>query len=327
MVWRPEAISGDRDSSESALLHCLEHLHREEGYEPKLLVFLQATSPLTLAEDIDGAVATLLAREADSVVAVTPFHYFLWQEDETGGATGINHDKRVRLMREEREPQYRETGAVYVMRTRGFLQAKHRFFGKTAMHQMPAERCWEIDEPIDLHIADTLLRERDRQQRFAALPAKVSAVVLDFDGVMTDNHVIVFEDCAGGRALRSQRRLGHRGLRERGLPILVLSTEANRVVASRCKKLKLECRHGVTDKLAVMTEWLASHGAPVEETVYVGNDLNDLQCLRAVGCPIVVQDAYAEVKAAARIVLENNGGHGAVREVTELILKKLEETK
>lgn len=164
VLWRPATISGDTASSEAALLHALDALQQSEGAAPELVVFLQCTSPLTRAADIDGAVHALLAEEADTALAVTPFHYFLWQQDEQGNAVGVNHDKAVRLLRQQRAPQYRETGAVYVMRTAGFRQAKHRFFGKTALYIMPAERCLEIDEPFDLQMAEWLL-QRQREGR------------------------------------------------------------------------------------------------------------------------------------------------------------------
>lgn len=164
VIWRPATISGDTASSEAALLHALDALQQSEGAAPELVVFLQCTSPLTRAADIDGAVHALLAEEADTALAVTPFHYFLWQQDEQGNAVGVNHDKAVRLLRQQRAPQYRETGAVYVMRTAGFRQAKHRFFGKTALYIMPAERCLEIDEPFDLQMAEWLL-QRQREGR------------------------------------------------------------------------------------------------------------------------------------------------------------------
>lgn len=158
VVWRPSAISGDTASSEAALLHVLATLQRNEGTLSDRLVFLQCTSPLTLAADIDGTVQALLTENADTALAVTPFHYFLWQQTENGDAVGVNHDKRVRLLRQQRTPEYRETGAVYVMQTNGFLQTKHRFFGKTALYVMPAERCLEIDDPFDLQMAEQLLQ-------------------------------------------------------------------------------------------------------------------------------------------------------------------------
>lgn len=162
VVWRPAAISGDTASSEAAILHVLATLHQSEGAQPDLIVFLQCTAPLTLAADIEGTVQALLAENADTALAVTPFHYFLWQQAENGDAVGVNHDKRVRLLRQQRTPQYRETGAVYVMRTAGFLQAQHRFFGKTAIYVMPAERSLEIDEPLDLALAAWLAQQNRR---------------------------------------------------------------------------------------------------------------------------------------------------------------------
>jgi len=166
VVWRPVAISGDTASSEAALLHVLAALQKNEGALPDRIAFLQCTSPLTLAADIDGTVQALLTENADTALAVTPFHYFLWQQTENGDAVGVNHDKRVRLLRQQRTPEYRETGAVYVMQTNGFLQTKHRFFGKTALYVMPAERCLEIDDPFDLQMAEQLLQTQ-RQGEWA----------------------------------------------------------------------------------------------------------------------------------------------------------------
>ena len=102
IVWRPEKISSDSASSESALLHTLEHLQKSEGYKPDILAFIQCTSPLTLAEDIDGTIQTLMDKGADSALAVTSFHYFLWKEQASGDTIGINHEKQVRLLRGSR---------------------------------------------------------------------------------------------------------------------------------------------------------------------------------------------------------------------------------
>lgn len=294
VVWRPAEISGDNASSELALLHTLDALRRDEGYEPDLLVFLQCTSPLTLAEDIDGTVQALLEARADTALAVTPFHYFLWCTDPQSDAIGINHDKQVRLLRQQREPQYRETGAVYVMRVEGFRQAQHRFFGRTAMYVTPPERCLEIDDPVDFQVAEVLLRERQRHNLQQLLPAPIGAVVFDFDGVFTDNRVIVDQD--GHEAVVCDRGdgMGLARLRQLGIPILVLSTEENPVVQARCAKLKVPCLQGVHHKLRALQVWLREHNVDITQTIYVGNDINDLECLQAVGCGVVVADAHPQ---------------------------------
>ena len=170
VVSRPPELSGDKASSESALLHVLDVLEETEGYCPDILVFLQCTSPLTVPEDIDGIIGALVDEGADSALAVTPFHHFLWQWDSNGHAVGINHDTSVRLRRQERAPEYLETGAVYAMRTAGFRKAGHRFFGKTTKYVMPRERSLEIDDPVDLYLADLIMRARQEDSSGGELP-------------------------------------------------------------------------------------------------------------------------------------------------------------
>ncbi|NTW01440.1 MAG: acylneuraminate cytidylyltransferase [Oscillochloris sp.] len=326
VIWRPVAISGDTASSEAALIDALDQLERAEGYAPELIVFLQCTSPLTRAEDIDGTVRALLDAQADTALAVTPFHYFLWQMDAQGQAVGINHDKRVRLMRQQRTPQYRETGAVYVMRTAGFRQFSHRFFGATAMYRMPTERCHEIDDIADFAVAEALFEAQRRQQQpEPALPTQIGAVVFDFDGVFTDNRVIVDQDGRESVVCDRGDGMGLSRLRQRGIPMLVLSTETNPVVQARCTKLQIPCRQGLRQKLPVLLAWLDEQQIDLAHTIYVGNDINDIECLRAVGCGVIVADAHPQTRSAARIVLTTAGGRGAIRELTDMIEQHLRE--
>lgn len=323
VIWRPEQISGDLASSESALLHTLDVLERKEGYKPDITVFLQCTSPLTLAEDIDGTVKVLLDENADSALAVTPFHYFLWKRDTNVGATGINHDKRLRLLRQQSEDQFLEVGAVYAMKTQEFREVKHRFFGNTALYVMPPERVLEIDEPIDLEIAEILLRKREQSRKLELIPDDPAALIMDFDGVFTDNSVFVFQD--GKEAVRCDRSdgWGMMLLREVGLPLLILSTEKNPVVQARANKLGIPCLQGVQDKYATLISWCGERNIPLSRVVYLGNDMNDIQCLRAVGCPTVVNNAHPDTFKVARLILNSRGGEGALRELSDLIIIKL----
>jgi len=320
VVWRPAEISGDGASSETALQHVLEEIGSRDDYQPDLIVFLQCTSPLTAAEDIDGTINALIEEDADTALAVTEFHYFLWRRDGEQAAVGINHDKQVRQLRQEQDPQYLEAGAVYVMRREGFQRVKHRFFGKTALYVMPAERCHEIDDPVDACVAEVLIRDRGRGLAMAKLPPRVSAVAFDFDGVWTDNRVMVSQD--GTEAVMCHRGdgWGLAELKNLGVPILVLSSEQNSVVRARCEKVGVECIQVQSPKLPVLQRWLDERRIDSSETVFVGNDVNDIECLQAVGCGVAVCDAHPKARMAARIVLSVNGGYGAVREVTDLIL-------
>ena len=327
VIDRPAEISGDAASSESALLHVLEALERTENYRPELVAFLQCTSPLTQAADIDGVIAELGIANADSALTVAPFGHFLWRPDERTGAVGVNHDKSFRQRRQERSPEYLENGAVYVMKSDGFRTARHRFFGKTAMFVVPAERAIEIDEPGDLVIAEMLLRQQHERLNLSLIPNPIRAVVFDFDGVFTDNSVWLDQDGREAVVCRRDDGMSLKRLKERGIAILVLSSETNPVVAARCRKLGLECIQGCGDKLPVLRQWASSRGIDSRSLIYVGNDMNDIECLGWAGCGVAVADAYEAARQASRIVLNRNGGQGAVRELCDLVIESLASTQ
>ena len=178
------------------------------------------------------------------------------------------------------------------------------------MNIIPSERRLEIDEPVDFLIAENMLNLVKINKRLEMIPEKPSAIIFDFDGVFTDNRVLVSEN--GLEAVFCSRLDGHglSLLKKKGIPILVLSTERNPVVSVRTKKLGLVTIHGVAgDKRKVLEKWFFEHGYDPAYAIYTGNDVND---------------AVFEVKQQARLVLSKNGGEGAVRELCDLILRRLE---
>jgi N-acylneuraminate cytidylyltransferase len=151
-------------------------------------------------------------------------------------------------------------------------------------------------------------------------------LALDFDGVMTDDGVYVTEDgCEFVRCSRSDG-MGLSLLRAAGFPVVVISKETNAVVGARCKKLKIPCVQACDDKLPVLERIAAENSALMTEVIYVGNDVNDISCLRAVGCGLAVPDAHPYALQAATAILRSRGGHGAVREICDLILRRLADT-
>ena len=146
-------------------------------------------------------------------------------------------------------------------------------------------------------------------------------VAFDFDGVFTDNSVYVFQD--GREAVRCSRAdgIGLRKLEQVGIEPIIVSTETNPVVVARSEKLKIFCRNGCENKLAVLDELLAERGVGFHETGFVGNDINDLACLEKVGMPMVVRDAHPDVLDIAVYRTDLPGGHGAVREICDLIAR------
>ena len=148
----------------------------------------------------------------------------------------------------------------------------------------------------------------------------VKAVVFDFDGVFTDDKVLIDERGKESVVCSRSDGFGILLLKEKGIPILVLSKEVNPVVTRRCMKMDVRCAQGIDDKLAYLSVWLEKQNIPPEQTVYLGNDVNDMECLVYVGTSVVVADAHPLAKRAAMYVLKNNGGNGAVRELCDMIL-------
>ena len=156
----------------------------------------------------------------------------------------------------------------------------------------------------------------------SALPQSPKLVVFDFDGVFTDNRVLVHEDGTESVLCNRSDGLGIERLADKGIPMLILSTETNKVVSARARKLGIPCRQGIDNKLRTLKSILKKRRIDPKEVVFVGNDVNDLECLQWVGCGIAVRDSVPAVLSKAKIVLRKEGGKGAVREVCDLLAGK-----
>ncbi len=318
---RPPEIAGDQSSSESALLHALEQLEQQGETLPEILLFIQCTSPLTRSEDLDRLVELLTSERADSAFTAVGFHAFLWKTLPNGQAEGINHDKSIRLMRQDRESEFRENGAVYAMRIDGFRKHQHRFFGKTIICEVPESRTWEIDTETDFRVIEFLMRQQQKSFISSRLPRQVEAIVFDFDGVFTDNRVWVQQDGVESVACNRSDGLGINRAKAAGLRMLILSKETNPVVSARAAKLDLEVIQGTDDKPTILKQWVGKNGLTLDSIAYLGNDLNDLGCVQLAGFGVAVADAYPQLIDAADLVLSQRGGHGAVRELIDFILE------
>lgn len=183
---------------------------------------------------------------------------------------------------------------------------------------------FRVDSFDDLDTAESILYSRQRSA-LKPLLRRVRLLVLDFDGVMTNNLVLVMQDGSEGVLCNRSDGLGLGMLKAAGLSIAVLSAESNPVVSRRCEKLAIECIQGVKDKLAGLKRLLDIKGINPGEVAYVGNDVNDLPCMDHVsahgGVAIAVADAHPAVRAHVQGSTRLPGGYGAVREVVDWFLQ------
>ena len=195
----------------------------------------------------------------------------------------------------------------------------NRLGGTVTIWPMHPLDSFQIDEADDPELLNTLVALRSPPAASLAME-RVRLLCFDFDGVLTDNRVLVDEH--GTEAVFCDRSdgWGIARVRELGIPVVIVSTEQNGVVPARARKLGVECVHGCDDKADAIRELAMRHGVALDEIAFVGNDVNDLPAMQLVGVPVAVRDARPEAIAAAIATTTHDGGRGAAREVCDWIL-------
>jgi len=317
VVARPEDLSHDTATSESALRHVLDARKAAGHEDPELVVFLQCTSPVRRRDDIDNAIQLMRDSGADSVFSACENSRLIWGMNGEE-PVALNYDWQRRKREQEMERQFRENGSIYVFPPALLRETDNRMGERKRIYEMDYWTSFQVDTGEHLELIDWILR-RPEFAVPAAWPAEVDLVVFDFDGVMTDNHAYVDE--TGRETVRVTRAdgLGIDRMRALGVPMLILSTERNPVVAARAEKLKIDVEHGIADKAARLDEILKERGCDPARVIYLGNDVNDLGCFGLVGFPVAVADSHPRVLAAAHHVLSHAGGAGAVRELCDAL--------
>lgn len=332
---RPSDLAQDSTPDHPVFMHALEWLQVEEDYVPDLIVQLRPTTPIRPPDCVDRGIELLLENEeADSVRAVVPSGqnpFKMWRFNQDGFIKPILEqgiDEAYNQPRQNLPETYWQTGHLDVIRRYVILEKGSMSGDRILPLVLDASFTVDIDSALDWERAEWnyLRSELDVVRPGKSprpLPDSVELLVLDFDGVFTDNRV--WTDADGNEWVAANRSdgWGIARLKEAGIPILVLSTETNPVVSARCNKLGIEVIQGVDDKGAALSKLLQEGDFDPRRAIYLGNDVNDLPCFPIVGCAVVVADAYPAVKTQADLVLKSRGGFGAIRELSELILDQI----
>ena len=310
-LLRNEENANDTASTESALLE----FSKKIKHDYDILCLLQATSPLILAEDINKGLEKITKESFDSAVSVVNTHRFIWN---TNGVP-LNYDVFNRPRRQDFEGLLVENGAVYCTTKEAFLQSNNRMSGAIGLIQMSEETLMEIDSVSDWNIIENLLMERQKRMKVCQ---KIQYLVLDVDGVFTDGGIYYNEDGEFAKKFDMRDGMGLEILRENNVEVVVLTSENSIVVAQRMKKLKIENAFlGIKDKYSFLKQFLTLKNSSFDDVAYVGDDVNDLANICSCGWSFAPADAMNIVKAHADVVLTNNAGNGAIREVCEVIMK------
>ncbi len=318
VIDRPKNLARDNSSSDSVLVHALKQI-KKKNLSFDIIVFLQCTSPLISENEIDKGIKFLFSENLDSTFAATIFDGFLWH-NTTENYKGINHDESDRLMRQELETQVLEAGSIYIMRSKIFMKEKYRFCGNFKPFVISKNLVSDINDNEDL-IRTEVLKEKLEKKKINSFFFP-SALIMDFDGVHTNNKFILNQKGIEKVECDRSDGLGLEILRKKfsNIRLLIITNEKNKVVKERCRKLKIELIQ-TDNKINILKTWLKDNAIKMSKIFYVGNDINDLDCLKAAGLSFCPSDACFEVKKSVGYILNKNGGNGAIREIVDLILE------
>ena len=334
---RPTELAQDQTTDLPVFEHALQWLDENEKYQPEIVVQLRPTSPIRPRGMIDSAIRILLEHEeADCVRGVVPAGqnpFKMWRFN--GADKPLNPLLMVdgiaepyNAPRQILPSVYWQTGHIDAIRV-STIQNKKSLTGDVIYPLVIDPRYTvDIDNLSDWAKYEALAKSGleiiSPGQMKRPMPEKIDLIICDFDGVITDNRVWVNQDGHETVAAYRSDSVRVKDLRAIGIEVLILSSEPNRVVEARAQKMGVEALHGIAlhEKGRAMREILEQKNLKAENVIFIGNDVNDLPCFEIAGWSVAVADAFPEVIRAADFVLSKNGGHGALRELCDLILNR-----
>jgi len=330
---RPTEIAQDDTLDLPVFQHALNWFSEHESYRPDFVVQLRPTSPFRPPELIDEAIQILIDNPgASSVRGVVPSKenpFKMWMIEPDGRMVPLletEFEEPFNMPRQELPASYWQTGHIDVVRAETIINGSMSGQGIYS-HIIDPLFSVDLDNLQDWQRAEMRLKSLGSQiilppREKNIIPELVSLLVLDFDGVLTDDRVYVNQHGEETVAAHRGDGMGIAQVKKAGIEVIILSKEKNPVVKARADKLGIPVYQGIDEKGPELISILADRGFSSESVVYLGNDINDLPCFPLVGLAAAVADSHPLVIEKAQLVLSKNGGHGAVRELCDLLLEK-----
>lgn len=309
----------DTASTESVMLEYINQRDKGTMYNVQsddIFMLVQATSPLTQTCHFSEALQQYAKGEYDSILTCVQNKRFFWNAD----GCSLNYDYRHRPRRQEFDGLMMENGAFYINTVVNILASGNRLSGKIGIYEMPEYTSFEIDEPDDWIIMENLMRKHVLSKQ--SMDAKdIKLFLCDVDGTLTDGGMYYSENGDELKKFNTRDGVALSMLREKGIKTGIITSEDTQIVARRAAKLNVDYLiQGKRDggKLAVAQDICCEMSITMHEVAYVGDDLNCVELLSAVGfaaCPV---DACEQVKKIPNIhIMSRKGGDGVVREIVE----------
>lgn len=303
----------DTASTESVML---EYIHYANLDAENIFMLVQATSPLTETKHFTEALQMYDKGEYDSVITCVRNYRFFWNED----GTSMNYDYMNRPRRQNFNGMLMENGAFYINTVGNILSNGNRLGGKIGIYEMPEYTATEIDEPDDWIILENLMRKHVLAHHTSE-KSQIKLFISDIDGTLTDGGMYYSENGDELKKFNTRDGMGFGMLRKAGVKTAIITSEDRLLNQRRAEKLQLDYlvqgkREG--GKLAAAQSICEELGITLQDVAYIGDDINCIDLLSAVGIAACPSDAHQRVKDIPHIkVMSKKGGEGCVREFIE----------
>ena len=311
----PENAS-DTASTESVML---EYINKNRLSDKELFILVQVTSPFTRTEDFTKALELMSKNKYDSLLSCVRTRRFFWNDN----GTPVNYDYKNRPRRQEFNGYFMENGAFYINKIGNIKKDKNRLSGEIGIFEMPEYTGLEIDEKEDWIIAEKLMQNKVLQKNNGKKDIKL--FLSDVDGTLTDAGMYYDQNGNELKKFNTKDGKGFELLREAGIKTGMITSEDTEIVKNRAKKLKLDYLFqnvSNKEKLAVVKKICREMNISLENIAYIGDDINCMEILNAVGYSACPADSVEAIKNIIGIqIMSKMGGYGAVREFIDILIK------
>lgn len=315
VIGRSAESASDTASTEFAMLEFA------NNYDFDKIALIQATSPLLQAYDLDRGFEALQIKGIDSVISVVRQKRFHWANDTNGNAYPTNYDVFHRPRRQEFDGYLVENGAFYISSRTDLIRFRNRVSGNIKAIEMNEDTFFEIDEPSDWVIIEALMKKNGIATTTSDIP-EIKMFLSDCDGCLTDGGMYYSENGDELKKFNTRDGMGFALLRQKGIITGIITSESVDLNRRRAEKLKLDIlEEGCTDKLMTVRKICKERGIKMNNVCYIGDDINDIETIKAVGYGCCPCDAVTDVKRVADYISAVKGGEGVIRDICHKIIE------
>ena len=315
VINRPKSLSEDNTSTDPVINHAIKEIENL-GIKFKYISLVQATYPFLDVEHIKEVIAGF-KKPFDCAFGASEFHGFIWQEHKSKfHLANRNFDFKFRPRRQDQKTQLLELGSIYMIEKEAFLRTKSRFGSNPIPIKIRDAVPFEIDSLKDLEICRSIMK-RENKLKLKEIMKNVNFIITDFDGVLTDNKVLTDSNGVESINCNKSDSLAIGIMKTKfNIEFQILTSEESKTHFYRSKKLGINLNVTKNKKSEIVNKLIKSKNNNNKKgTLYIGNDLNDMDAFDYVDYSLCPSDSHEKVQARCDFILNSQGGQGVFKEL------------